>query len=206
MRGERFSRAFLFFSAFLFLPAAVAAEQRHTSEIGSHLLTTDIEWQGPRRLLMRARMILPEPAWKVWRVLTDYDRLESFIPCLKESVVLARRGRGLTLYQEGSVWMPFFQCRTQATMQVREREGESIRFRTLRGGDFVIYQGRWLLKPVPQGVRLTYEAVVEPDFWVPRWALAGLNRQILKGTFESVLERCREIEAPSLPLSVASSS
>lgn len=175
----------------------MAAAVTISSEIGSHLFTSTINWQATRRIYVVAHMTLPADVERIWEVLTDYDNLEEFMPHLEKSEVLYRNSGRLMLRQEGSVWFPMRKLRTAATMEVRESPPELISFKATEG-DYVVYEGEWRLEPRPEGTDLFYEAVIEPSFWVPRWMLSALERKILKGTFEAVLSRASDLKQARL--------
>lgn len=82
-----------------------------------------------------------------------------------------------------------FPQRVRVTFRVKEIPPEKITFQAIEG-DFVLHEGHWRLQSVPQGTRLSYKTSIEPEFWVPRWVLSFLERQILTATFRAIRLRC----------------
>ncbi|MBI3332832.1 MAG: SRPBCC family protein [Candidatus Omnitrophica bacterium] len=175
--------------------APVDAAETRSTDLGAHPLTYTIDWLSATKAHVTARLVIPSDADRVWAVLTDYDHLAEFVPYLSDSRLTRREANPLILHQEGGLWFPFYQLRSRVDFEVREEPREAILFKAV-GGDFRVYEGSWRLSKVAEGTGLAYEATIEPDFWVPRWLLWDLERQILKGTFRAILRRCRREEAP----------
>lgn len=160
-----------------------------TSDVASHSFDISIERPMYRRAHVVARMEIPTPPERVWAVLTDYDHLADFIPSLDISRVLEGKSDGLRLYQEGKVWWLLFPQRVKVTFQVQEIPYEQISFKAVEG-DFTLHEGSWRLQSVPKGTQVSYEASIEPKFWIPRWVLGLLEHQIIKATFRAIRQRC----------------
>lgn len=171
-----------------FFPQPYLAET-HSSEFGSDSFHYAIHWLTDRRAHVSAQVEIPATPERVWPVLTHYDHLADFIPYLDASRVLERKGSELLLYQESRIWFLMFPQRVRVTFRVKEIPPEKITFQAIEG-DFVLHEGYWRLQSVPQGTRLSYETSIEPKFWVPRWVLSFLERQILKATFRAIRQRC----------------
>lgn len=176
--------------AFLLLAAlpVTASAVTTSSEIGSRLFTSTISFPSARRVYVVAHMTVPADVENVWSVLTDYENLADYMPHLDKSEVIQRRPGQVTLRQEGSVWFPMKKMKSRATMEVRESPPRQISFKATEG-DYAIYEGHWRLQPRPEGTDLIYEALIEPNFWVPQCLLGALEKKILKATFEAVLEQ-----------------
>lgn len=175
-----------------FFPSPSACET-YTTELGSRPLSLTITWLGPHRAYVTAETVTPVSRECLWKVLTDYDHLEEFIPHIQESRLLKRDfKKGFLLYQKAALWLGLYSIRTEVTFEVKESTSkQEVHFKAVEG-DFRIHEGSWHLKEVPGGgTLLAYEATVEPDFWVPRWVLKVLERQVLKNTFRAILKRCR---------------
>jgi ribosome-associated toxin RatA of RatAB toxin-antitoxin module len=138
-----------------------------------------------------AQIFTPVSRECLWKVLTDYDHLEEFIPHIQESRLVKKDDlKELLLYQKAALWIGFYFLRTEVTFEVTESPKREVHFKAIEG-DFRIHEGSWHLKEVPGGTLLIYEATIEPNFWVPWWVLKALERQILKNTFRAILKRCR---------------
>jgi ribosome-associated toxin RatA of RatAB toxin-antitoxin module len=136
---------------------------------------------------------IPAAIERVWAVLTDYDRLDDFVPSLEDSRILKRESDHLLLYQRGRIWFPFYRRKPQVVFRVEETPPGLVQFKAIQG-EFLIHQGSWMLKVAQGGTEIRYEAVVEPDFWIPQWVLYELERQTMKQTIRAVIRRCLEEE------------
>lgn len=197
MKSERVKRmASLMRSLFVFLilVPTTAAALTTTSEIGSSLFTSSVSFPVARQAHVVAHMTVPADVESVWAVLTDYNNLADYMPHLDKSEVVGRTAKGITVKQEGSVWFPMKKLKSSATMEIRESPPKMISFKATEG-DYAIYEGRWRLQPGPEGTDLIYEAVIEPNFWVPQFMLGALEKKILKATFEAVLEESSRLAA-----------
>lgn len=187
-RGIPSARSLFAFLLLVALPVTAFAVTTR-SEIGAHLFTSTVSFPAARRAYVVAHMTVPADVESVWWVLTDYNNLADYMPHLDKSEVVQRHSAGrVTLRQEGSVWFPLRKLRSRATMEVRESPPQMLSFRATEG-DYAVYEGNWRLQATPEGTDLIYEAVIEPRFWVPQCVLGALEKKILKGTFEAVLEQ-----------------
>ncbi len=67
-----------------------------------------------------------------WRVLTDYDRYVEFIPDLRVSRVVARRGSTVTVEQSGdAVWL--FTWPLEITFEIDESPPSRLQSRAVAG-------------------------------------------------------------------------
>jgi ribosome-associated toxin RatA of RatAB toxin-antitoxin module len=110
----------------------------------------------------------------VWRILTDYEHLTSYLPNLKSTRILSRNGGKLVVEQVGAARYLFFSQTIRLTVQVHERAPDRIDI-SLIDGDMKVYRASWELSPVPgaAGTRIVYNASIEPKFHVP--GIVGLS-------------------------------
>ena len=123
-----------------------------------------------------------------WRVLTDYARYPEFVPGMRESRVVERRGTHAIVEQsaEAPVW--FTRTPVEITYEVDEfppsRIESSAKADTLRALD-----SRYELSPAPAGVRLEYEGRLEPrSSWLGRVEQYAL-RQAIIAEFQALADR-----------------
>ena len=174
---------------FALLLCAVILAEPYLTEIGPHTVTMTIEWVGPYRAHVTAHTTIPVPQGRIWTVLTDYDHLEEFVPLMELSKVIQRDGPVILLYQRGSIRLPFYRKDLEVTFHVEEKPREAIHFEAVKG-DFLIYRGSWELQKTAEGVRIDYEATLEPAAPLPRWVMAHLERWLLRATFRAIIKRC----------------
>ncbi len=192
-------KAVLLLLGFVLAVGPLYAAETHTTEVGPYLLTFTIDWISPHRATVRADVTIPASKERVWAVLTAYEQLAEFIPNLTYSHVVQRQNEYLLLHQKGNIWLPLYRRKAEVVLRVEESSAKDrVSFRALRDlrdfegvhQDFVVYEGGWSVQKVAQGTLIFYQATVEPNFWIPNWALAELERQTLKMTFRALIRRC----------------
>ncbi len=124
---------------------------------------------------IRARALIAAPVALVWQVLTDYERLPSFIPELSKSVVRERQGNRLVVEQAGEARFLVFSFPIEVRYEVLESPPGGISSRAV-GGNLRRMNSRYELQPAPVGpgaegrgaaVLLRYEGEMEPSFELP---------------------------------------
>ena len=126
---------------------------------------------------LAAQLRLPLEIEAVWTVLTDYDRLTSFIPNLISSRVVSREGLEVVLEQEGAQRFAGLRFTAKVTLELRERRPDGMLDFRMVSGDFRRFEGAWFLCPDPLGgVRLRYEVLIQACRGMP----IGLIEQRLK--------------------------
>ena len=121
--------------------------------------------QGTRRLAVQLRTPLPVDV--LWQVLTDYERLESFIPNLASSQLIYREGSVVRLQQVGSQQLLGLRFSAQVQLElIEQREQGLLSFKMLRG-DFRRFEGSWRVKPLKDGSSLLYELTVQGCIGMP---------------------------------------
>jgi ribosome-associated toxin RatA of RatAB toxin-antitoxin module len=131
-----------------------------------------------------------------WRVLTDYGRYSEFVPGMRESRVIERRGTHATVEQsaEAPVW--FTRTPIDITYQIDEfppsRIESSAKADAVRALD-----SRYELSPAPGGVRLEYEGHIMPrSAWLGRIEQYALRRAIV-AEFQALADRIEHEAAAS---------
>lgn len=120
---------------------------------------------GCRRLAVQLRLDLDPDA--IWAVLTDYDRLSSFIPNLQSSRLLWRRDAVVGLEQEGAQRFMGMQFKARVQLQLTEQlEQWTLSFVMLKG-DFRRFEGAWKICHNDSGTSLLYELTVQGCVGMP---------------------------------------
>jgi ribosome-associated toxin RatA of RatAB toxin-antitoxin module len=121
--------------------------------------------QGVRRLAVQLRT--PIGVDLLWSVLTDYDRLSSFIPNLSSSTLEARQGNRVELAQVGSQQLLGLRFSAAVQLELVEHRPEGLlQFRMLKG-DFRRFEGSWRLQSLPDGTSLLYDLTVQGCLGMP---------------------------------------
>jgi ribosome-associated toxin RatA of RatAB toxin-antitoxin module len=112
---------------------------------------------------IKASAVLKADAATAWCVLTDYGRYADFIPDLRASRVLARRGATVTVEESGDATLGLLRMSLDVTFEITELAPNSLRSRAV-AGSLRSLASSYELTPVATGVRLDYRGRVEPGF------------------------------------------
>lgn len=131
----------------------------------------------------------------VWRVLTDYDRMDEYVPDLKQARVLSRSGDRAVIEQFGSAHFLFFRRDIHLVVQAHEQPMSQIDI-SLVGGDMKVYICSWRLVPVPEtgGTRILYNGTMAPKFYVPGFLGSNLIRSDIEKMIAAVLARIDRLD------------
>ena len=134
-----------------------------------------------------SRFFVETSSATVWQVLTDYDRIDDFVPSVKRSEAKERRGEELVLEQQWVTRVLVFARTFHVRLAIREEAEARILFRDLSGKDFEFYEGSWRIEPSNQGVWVQYKLRAKPVFSVPRF----VARKMFKKAAEDLLSEVR---------------
>ena len=136
------------------------------------------------------RAMLDAPLDLVWRTLTDYDRLAEFIPGMRASRLVERRGAVAVVEQSGEARFLFLTFPLDVTLASTEREPYGIDVRMLKG-NLKRLEGAYRIEPLAGGrILLTWSGVIEAQSKPP---LLGeiLMRASIEDQFRGMV---REVE------------
>jgi len=105
---------------------------------------------------------VPVSLAQAWEVLVDFDGMSSFLPGLNDSRVTAQNGARLEVEQHGCTRFGIFSLDFTSRREIVLQPMHSIRSRSLGGS--VRIDGETTLSPDKDGTRVSYHAVVVPDF------------------------------------------
>ena len=151
--GTTTRRAVAFALAFVVVAAQPVAAATITIVVERNGNTTDI----------RASAVLNANVATAWRVLTDYNRYTEFIPDLRVSRVVARRGATVTVEQSGDAALWLFKIPLNVTFEINEIPPNGLRSRAV-AGSLRALASSYALMPAASGVRLDYVGRVAPGF------------------------------------------
>lgn len=118
-------------------------------------------------ITIRAFVDVPVDGRLAWGVLTDYDRLAEFVPDMHLSRRISRPGEPIRVHQRGEKTWLVLDTPFEVVLLMHETPYTRIHFRQLAGTLKDMY-GEWRLLPLPDGVRITYVAQLEPGLLSPR--------------------------------------
>lgn len=140
------------------------------------------------------RMDVASSRTLAWRVLTDYENLQRFVPGMQSSRIVSGRGEPLLLEQMGESSVLFFKLTTTTVSRISETPESEIRFDQV-SGSLKRMQGSWTLVAHDHTVRVGYRAELVPEFAVPPLIGPAVMAQNVKMMAEGVV---REIERRKL--------
>lgn len=168
--------------AFLFLLWAVAASGAEEITIDTQRRDSAVEVRASARVAARYDM--------VWRTLTDYDHLADFVPGMRTSRVLERRGNTWVVEQRGETRFLFLSYPVDVTVLATAHPPGALEVRLLRG-NLRRLEGGYRVEPLADGtVRLRWNGLIEPESLPP---LLGemMMRATIRDQFTGMV---REIE------------
>ncbi len=131
----------------------------------------------------------------VWKILTNYDTMNEYVPDLQTSKVLSRVGNRAIVEQFGVARFLFIRRNIHLVVQVDEEPMTAIGI-GLVTGDMKVYNCRWEMVPVPEtgGTRIVYSGKLVPKFYVPGMLGANIIRSDIERMMAAVLERLDRAE------------
>ena len=112
---------------------------------------------------IRASALLNADVGTAWSVLTDYDRYTDFVPDLRVSRIITRRGNTVTVEQSGAAALWLFKLPLDITFEIQEVSPHLLLSRAV-AGSLRGLTSRYALRPVRRGTRLDYVGRVVPGF------------------------------------------
>jgi ribosome-associated toxin RatA of RatAB toxin-antitoxin module len=133
-------------------------------------VTIQVQKLSERQRQITAKVQIPHPVEKVWKILTDYEALTEFIPNLAKSSLLEHPNGGIRIEQIGSQRLLNFKFCAHVVLDLEEIFPKLINFQMVEG-DFKGFSGFWCLEPYSlgehQGTNLCYTIQVWPKLTMP---------------------------------------
>ena len=132
----------------------------------------------------------------IWSTLTDYEHLPEFIPGIRQSRVVGRRGEAAIVEQKGEAGVLFFTFPIRVTVESAEYPPHTITIRVL-SGNLKQLDGRYQLERVggDEDFILRWRGIIEPDVSLPAFITVPLMRANIEDQFTGMV---REIERRGL--------
>jgi ribosome-associated toxin RatA of RatAB toxin-antitoxin module len=133
----------------------------------------------------------------IWKTLTDYDHMAEFVPGIRSSRVLERRGAITTVEQVGIAHLWFFRFSIDVVVETTEQPPHLIGIRVLKG-NLKQLNGGYQLEKVngsDDEFVLRWEGVIEPDIAVPQAIAVPLLRASLAEQFAGMVKEIERREA-----------
>ena len=112
----------------------------------------------------------------VMAVLTDYERIPTYVPDMEISRVVERTIGGAVVEQQAVSRFMLFSRRVHLLLEVHEDDGQ-LRFRDRCGKSFAVYDGSWTVSEHDSLTVVDYRLNARPMFEVPAFVLKRLLKR-----------------------------
>jgi ribosome-associated toxin RatA of RatAB toxin-antitoxin module len=146
---------------------------------------------------VQAQASVKAPHALIWKTLTDYDHMAEFVPGIRSSRVLERRGATTTVEQVGTARLWFFSFTIDVVVETTEQPPHLIGIRVLKG-NLKQLNGGYRLEKIDGSddeFLLRWEGVIEPDIAVPQVIAVPLLRASLAEQFTGMVKEIERREA-----------
>lgn len=156
-----------------------------------------IEIDGQKMYEVDATGTVATPLPKVWKILTNYERMADFVPDMESCKVLSRNGNEVVIEQFGVARFLFMTRAIHLIVRATEQPMSAIDI-ALVSGDMKHYESHWELIPVPEtgGTRVVYSGRLMPNFYVPGILGAKMVRGDIERMMGAVLARLDRRDEP----------
>jgi Polyketide cyclase / dehydrase and lipid transport len=144
-----------------------------------------------------ARATLHAPFPLIWQTLTDYDHLAQFIPGMRSSRVVDRRGTAAIVAQAGEAGFLAFRYPINVLVESDEHAPTTIAIRVL-AGNLRQLDGGYRLERSPHAEDqyvLSWSGIIEPDIDLPMFISVPLLRANLAEQFLGMVKEIERREA-----------
>jgi hypothetical protein len=135
---------------------------------------------------------------RVWKVLTDYDRLSAFVPDLHVSRVISRDRNHALVEQKGTARFLFWSIPMDVRLAVTEFPHERVESRSV-AGNFREMQNSYRLEVRQGHVHLHYSGRMVPDFDVPPLIGTWILHSHVESTFRALVNEMERVPKPGEP-------
>ncbi|MEL6603506.1 MAG: SRPBCC family protein [Cyanobacteria bacterium J06614_10] len=135
-----------------------------------------------------ARVLIDAPVTEAWKVLTDYDNFEQFLPNVEDSQLLESDDNRRVFEQLNviSIVPSVIDIRSRVVIESMENYPQQVDFNLVEG-DLKVLQGIWKLDPVattageePDKVLITHQVDIDPGDGSPRGLFFSTYRLVLE--------------------------
>lgn len=155
----------------------------------------DLQVQATRSgggVKVSAQASIKAPHAVIWTTLTDYDHLSEFVPGIKRSRVIGRRGPAAIVEQHGEAGLLVFKYPIRVVVESAEYPPGLITVNVVRG-NLKRLEGRYQIQSGGQAGHylLRWSGIVEPDTVLPDFITFPLIRSSIEDQFDGMV---KEIE------------
>lgn len=135
----------------------------------------------------------------IWQTLTDYDHLASFIPGIRESAVVERRGCAAIVRQRGYASFLFLSVPLDVVVESLERPPSAISIRVLQG-NLKRLDGGYHLREIPGAEDeyvLGWSGLIEPAVPLPMMFAVPFLKAHIEDQFAGMVKEIGRRQAAS---------
>ena len=147
---------------------------------------------GTRRLA--AQLTTSASLDSLWNVLTDYDRLNLYIPNLLSSKKIYQKNNNVQLKQVGAQDFLGMKFSAEVTIDLfEEKELGILRFKLIKG-DFRKFEGSWKIQNIKNTSKnsLIYDLTVQGCQWMP---IGMIEKRLKKDLSENLIAVDRQAKS-----------
>ena len=148
---------------------------------------------GTRRLA--AQLTTSASLDSLWNVLTDYDRLNLYIPNLLSSKKIYQKNNNVHLKQVGAQDFLGMKFSAEVTIDLfEEKERGLLKFKLIKG-DFRKFEGSWKIQDIKNTSKnsLIYDLTVQGCQWMP---IGMIEKRLKKDLSENLIAVDRQAKSP----------
>lgn len=147
---------------------------------------------------IEAKLLVAVGQLVAWQVLTDYDKLASFVPGMRSSRIVSAPGEPLLLEQKGESGFLLLKVPIEVVSRIDEAPLTTIRFRSV-GGNLTSQTGEWALERHDHATWVRYRANIAPGFPLPPIIGPAIVGREVRVMVESVAREMLRRAAAALP-------
>jgi hypothetical protein len=146
-------------------------------------LHVEVKRDGGRYTFL-ANFGTPLSGCAAYHYLTDYEAAKE-LPGMIKSLAFREAPNKVRVERTAAEHVLFFHVRLHSVMEYTEQPYDRIAFTQL-SGDSKMFQGNWEIEPNPQGSKLKFQGVWEPDTLIPLFIIDHFARNGLIDRFSAI--------------------
>ena len=176
--------------------AAVAAQSAWVADpgiqrrlaVGEIVVQSAVDPEHPRARI-RAAVRISAPAETIWKIMTDCEQAQSFVPGLRRCRRVDGAADGSWADIEHEVRYSWLLPSVDYVFRAHYDRPHRIDFRRI-SGDLKEEEGAWLLVPAAGAATIVeYEVYLDPGFWVPHFLVTRSLRKDLPAALAGLRQR-----------------
>jgi carbon monoxide dehydrogenase subunit G len=131
-----------------------------------------------------------------WDVITDYAALPKLVPSIERTEVREGSSDETLVEVEGKQQVLWFTRKFHLLLEVEKDPTGTVTTHDVSGRSFAVFEGKWELKPGPDGIRVDYRLRAKPKGSAPAFIVAPVIRsdvkEILSSMRDEMVRRTRQ--------------